>query len=317
LLKTYLLGFGRTYTLREGTLSAQPPYFKNIYHWFKRNVVEELATVRNAIVKTVPKEQAEPYHNFFLVCLSMTLRKVSNIAFHDNPYFIRAMVNAELEKHQPDVLEAFDSQVRDSVSRMREFSEACPKNVSARVLHADSTELPLDSSSVDLIVTSPPYGEESHTMSYSRFAKLSLLWLGYDQGTINRFTVKSLGGSTLYREVPHPLGSGTLEEVYEEVSKRDRKRAKEMFSYFWDYAKCLSQMHRALSPNKFCCIVIGDRTAARVPVSNERITVELAKQSGFEHERTFYREIPKKVLPRRDYKVDLINRESIIILQKV
>ena len=308
---------------REGRLNVVPPYFKNIYHWFKRDVAEELAIVRNAIDKIAPKDQVESYHNFFLVCFSMTLRRVSNIAVRDNPYFIRAMVNAELERHQPDVLEAFDSQVRNSVSMMKIFSEGCAKDVSAKVLLADSTELPLDSDSVDLIVTSPPYGEESHTMSYSRFAKLTLLWLGYDPNTINRFTKKSLGGSTLYiderayRARTIPLDSKTLINIYKKVSKTDQKRAREMFSYFWDYAKCLIQMHRVLSKNKFCCIVIGDRTVARVPISNEMITIELARKAGFEHKETYYREIPKKVLPRRDYKVDLINRESVIILQKV
>ena len=89
-----------------------------------------------------------------------------------------------------------------------------------------------------------------------------------------------------------------------------------MFSFFWDYKKCLDEIYRVLRPDSCACIVIGDRSALGLKISNGELTKELAELSGFSHEATYHREIPRKVLPRRDYKVDLINKEDIVILKK-
>ena len=89
-----------------------------------------------------------------------------------------------------------------------------------------------------------------------------------------------------------------------------------MFSFLWDYFKTLNEMFRVLSKGGYCCIVIGDRSAAGVVVSNGELTRELGSLAGFKHIHTYQRDIPKKVLPRRDYKVELINKENIVILQK-
>ena len=297
---------------RRGSYKAPIPYFKNIFHWFTKDVIEELAIVKQQIDSAFPPLSESRLRDFFQACFSMTIRKTSNIAFEDNPYFIRAMTAEDLMNHSPDVLATFEKQVANGVQRVKEFSALCPKNVKSSVLLADSRALPLDDTSVNLIVTSPPYGEESHTMSYSRFAKLSLLWMGMTSYEINRYVKKTLGGDIIE---PRPY-SKLLDNTVKAVSKKSKARAKEIFSFFWDYAKCLNQMFRVMAHGGYCCIVIGDRSAAGVTITNGDLTRELGKLSGFEPVQTYQREIPKKVLPRKDYKTELINRESIIIMRK-
>ena len=297
---------------RNGGYKTSVPYFTNIYHWFNKDVVEELAIVKEQLDSMYEYGNESHLGDFFRVCFSMTIRMTSNIDFEDNPYFIRALTEEEAKNHSRDVLATFEGQVRDGVERIRGFSEVCPKNVKARVLLADSRSLPLEDASVNLIVTSPPYGEESHTMSYSRFAKLSLLWMGMSSREINLYTKKTLGGGMT---PPRPY-SKLLDETIERVSEKSKTRAKEIFSFYWDYAKCLNQMFRVMVDGGYCCIVIGDRTASGVTVSNGELTKELGRLAGFEHVKTYERKIPKKVLPRKDYKVELINRESIIIMRK-
>ena len=251
-------------------------------------------------------------YDFLRVCFSMTVLKSSNIAFADNPYFARAKKGKALEKHSPNAVEIFEGRVHDCLNRMKEYFGVHPKDVSCKILQHDSRSMPLEDDSVDLVVTSPPYGEESHTMSYSRFSKLSLLWLGFASRDINRYATRSLGGiMTIFRDT-----SPTLNSLYHELARKSKQRAKEVFSFFWDYKKCIDEIYRVLRPGCYACIVIGDRSALGLRVANEELTRELAKLSGFHHEETFHREIPKKVLPRRDYKVDLINKEDIILLRK-
>jgi DNA modification methylase len=294
---------------KTGKHKVQAPYFTNIFHWFNRNVIEELSIVKEQIETSYPNGKLR---DFFNVCFSMTIRKTSNIAFDDNPYFIRAMTKEDLRNHAPDVFASFEKQIVGGVERMKEFHRLCPKEVKARVFLADSRSIPLEDGSVDLIVTSPPYGEESHTMSYSRFSKLSLLWMGMSSSELNRYSRKTLGGQIVF---PRPY-SDLLDASMKEVSKKSKARAREMFSFFWDYAKCLQEMFRVMKSGGHCCVVIGDRSVAGVAVSNGELTKQLGELYGFKHVQTYQREIPKKVLPRRDYKVELINRENIIILRK-
>jgi len=295
---------------RENKYKPEAFYFKNIYHWFSKDVVNDLLIIKESIEKA--RVHDESIQNLLGVCFSATLLKASNIAFADNPYFARAKTGKALEKHAPNVLEVFKKNAYDYLERMKVFQELVPKGVSAKVIEHDSRHMPLEDDSVDLIVTSPPYGEESHTMSYLRFAKLSLLWLGYSSRDVNKNTLRSLGGSlTVFREI-----SPNVNKLYHQIAEKEKRRAKEVFSFVWDYKKCIDEMYRVLRKDRFACIVIGDRSASGVKVSNRRITEELARLSGFSCKATYHRRIPKKVLPRSDYKVDLINEESLVILEK-
>lgn len=295
---------------RENKYKPSIFYFKNIYHWFKKDVINDLSVIKECIDSV--ETHGKAIHNFLRVCFSMTVLKTSNIAFADNPYFARAKTGEALERHSPNVLEIFEKRVQDCLNRMKEFYGVYPRNVSCEILQDDSRSMPLEDESVDLVVTSPPYGEESHTMSYSRFSKLSLRWLDFTSRDLNKYVAKSLGGiKTVFRDT-----SPTLDSLYNELAKKNKKRAKEVFSFFWDYKKCIDEIYRVLRPDCFACIIIGDRSALGVKVSNGELTEELAKLSGFYHEATYHREIPKKVLPRRDYKVDLINKEDIVLLKK-
>ena len=295
---------------RENKYKPSTVYFKNIYHWFKKDVINDLSLIKECIDEV--ETHSKSIYNFLRVCFSATVLKTSNIAFADNPYFARAKTGEALEKHSPNVLKIFEERVKDCLKRMKEFYGVHPRNVYCKILQRDSRSMPLEDDSVDLVVTSPPYGEESHTMAYSRFSKLSLLWLDFTSRDINRYAAKSLGGNiTAFRNV-----SPTLNLLYSKLAKKNKQRAKEVFSFFWDYKKCIDEIYRVLRPGCFACIVIGDRSALGLKVSNGELTEELAKLSGFYHEATYHREIPKKVLPRRDYKVDLINKEDILVLKK-
>jgi len=295
---------------REGTYNVKTYIFNNIFHWFKRDVADKLTIIKESIVDE--KYRNEDIFNLLQVCFSMTIRKASNIAFEDNPYFIRSKTGEDLKKHSPDVLKIFQEQVMDAVLRLNEFSKLCPNSVKCSVYETDARVLPLEDNSIDLIVTSPPYGEESHTMSYSRFAKLSLLWFGMTPSDLRYVERRTLGGN----EVPLRPLTENLDLQLNEISKKNEKRAKEVFSFIWSYKNCLKEMYRVLAPNSYIGIVIGDRSAAGVPVSNGIITKQLGELMGFKQVIAYQREIPKKVLPRRDYKVELINKEHIIIMKK-
>jgi len=104
---------------------------------------------------------------------------VSNI-YNPGDTFIKRLKKEKLEKYHPKVLETFKTVLLDSVKKVKAFSRMCSEEAEVNITFADARNLPISSNSIDLIVTSPPYGEERNTISYTRWTKLSSLWLGYE-----------------------------------------------------------------------------------------------------------------------------------------
>jgi len=285
----------------------EPPSFPNIKHWFKDYVIRDLSIIRRGIDEV---EDAD-VRNFLEVCFSITTLETSNIDQRSSR-FIRVLPKEELEKHRPKVLPYFRKKVLDSIRKAALFYQNS-YNTLVDVMQGDARRLPLSDRTVDLIVTSPPYGEERNTVAYSRWSKLMLYWLGYEQTRIKTLEKGSLGGVNK-RSFETP--SETANRVLEEVAKNDEKRAAEAAPFFFDYRKSLEELFRVLKLGGRCCIVIGNRSIKRLPVDMGIVTVELGKTVSFSHEKTYYRDIPKKLIPWTTPTGVTIFRENIVILSK-
>lgn len=140
-----------------------------------------------------------------------------------------------------------------------------------------------------------------------------LYWLGYEQARIKTLERGSLGGiSGKSLETP----SETANKILEEVATTNEKRSLEAARFFFDYHESLKELFRVLKPKGRCCIVIGNRSIGRRPVDMGIITVELGKIVGFAHEKTYYRDIPKKLIPWITPTGKTIFRENIVILRR-
>lgn len=300
-----------TIRLRNGLLSVEVPNekeFPNLKHWFKDYVINELAVIRRNI-EELPDTFAR---DFASVCFSLTVRKVSNI-YNPGDTFIKRLSPQKLEKHRPDVLKTFSEHTKQATALMKAFSRACFSDVDVNVTFADARNLPFSDDSFDLIVTSPPYGEERNTISYTRWSKLSSLWLGYESSFVRKIERVSLGG----RDEPSlQTPSQTLNEILDETARIDQELAKSAASFFRDYYGCLEQMYRVLKKGCFCCIVIGNRSLKRRRVPMDIVTKEFGEKIGFGHETTHYRKIPTKAIPWVCAKGETIAGENIIILKK-
>jgi hypothetical protein len=149
-----------------------------------------------------------------------------------------------------------------------------------------------------------------------RFAKLCLYWLGWKQNELKELEKRSLGANNEKNYIKN-LKSETLNDLLSSLeSKSQEKRAKEVISFFNDYYELMKKAYFWLKDDGNFCIVIGNRSAKRIPVLNDKITTELGNDIGFSHLKTYYRNIPYKFLPKHDDKTKLINAESIIILKK-
>lgn len=294
-------------------IDVDPPKIPNLNYWFKPQVARELTIIKRYLDEI---EDRDLYH-FFATCFSITVREASNLRL--NEYKIYRLPPEKLEKHDPNVFQIFVEHVEENIHRMADFYNLAPKDVICEVLFGDTRKIPLEDETVDLVVTSPPYGDSRTTVAYGQFSRFSSLWLGLNEDIVMKVDEISLGGGPRrIKELP----SETLHKIVEEISKRSEQRSRDVLWFFVDLYECLKQLYRVFKKGKsYCCFVVGNRTVKRVQIPTDRIIVEFGEYLGFKHEITIYRRIPTKRMPWENAPENIpgrtcqtIARESIIIL---
>jgi DNA modification methylase len=291
------------------------PAFFNINFWFKRNVIKDLSKMKVGIMKV----KDEDIRDFFLVCFSLTVRKVSNT--RQNEFKLYRIPQDKLEAFNPDAKKIFKDLVERNIGKMQDFYEHASRDVKTEVYLRDMrnrTELP--SNKFHLLVTSPPYGDSRTTVAYGQFSRLSMQWIGLSEDS--DVDKNSLGGiATNDLEVRAP--SGTLKNVIAEIAKQDQKRAGEVLSFYLDLNETLREINRLMRDKGVVCFVIGNRSVKGIRIPTDEILVELFYASGFRHIETIIRNIPNKTMPLQNSPTnikgkiqDTMHKENIVIVQK-
>jgi 16S rRNA G966 N2-methylase RsmD len=307
----------------RGKLQIEPPYFFNIDFWFKPKVKHELQIIRENI-NAIVEEHGESVEAFLKVCFSKTIRESSNIRSREFKLF--RIPKEELTRYNPNVYQIFKNNIEKGVKCMKEYYNACEKSEWARpkILDEDTrkkTSIPEES--VNLVVTSPPYGDSRTTVAYGQFSRLSMQWLDIDGRRSQSVDKRSLGGIRT-KTLSHNLESATLSTTLGKIASQDSERAKDVLSFFVDLDKCLGEISRVMMGNGRVCIVIGNRSVKGVRIPTDQIIIELAERHKLSHEKTYQRNIPLKRMPWENSpsnipgeKRETIHREHIIVLKKI
>lgn len=135
----------------------------------------DLALLRHAIEQVIPAETRD----FFLVAFAAKVREISNTRLDE--YKLYRIPESKLHAHTPRVFDIFWERVRRNLRGLEEFFQTRVPSTSVQVYERDlRQEIPIETATVDIIVTSPPYGDSQTTVAYGQFSRLVLQWLGYD-----------------------------------------------------------------------------------------------------------------------------------------
>jgi len=303
--------------------SIQKPNFHNIDYWFKPEVITDLGIIKKCIESmTIENQKLEDdLKDFFSVAFSETVRRVSNT--RNGEFKLYRMAEPALIKHMPNTFVEFEKKVKFNATQMALFNNEV-KNCDIKILNEDSrftTSIP--SNSVDIIVTSPPYGDSRTTVAYGQFSRLSLEWLGFDPKSVRQIDKISLGGIPT-KDLSHVLESPTFEEIFIEIQNIDPKRTKDVLSFYIDFNECVIEIDRVMKNGGFLCFVVGNRTVKGVKIPTDKIIVELFKsKNNYEHHKTIIRNIPSKRMPKKNSPTNVkgalkstMNEEYIVILEK-
>ncbi|MBU1051681.1 MAG: DNA methyltransferase [Nanoarchaeota archaeon] len=291
------------------------PDFKNIEFWFKPQVTERLATLKTAINKIKNKDVKD----FFLVAFSETVRNVSNT--RNGEFKLYRMAEKSLEKHNPWVFKEFEKIVLKNIHGMKEYNKARHKTKTTATLGSSMLDLPLKPQSINLIVTSPPYGDSRTTVAYGQFSRLALQWLDYED--VASLDNRLMGGKAS-KELEVKINSPTLKSIIKEIAEKDEKRAREVLSFYDDFDQCVDQLNKAMAKDGYVCFVVGNRTVKGVNIPTDKIMAEMFKaKADYEHITTHLRNIPNKRMPSLNSptnkvgeKVTTMCNEFIFVLRK-
>ena len=269
--------------------------------WFPQPQLWELCVIRDRIDDLEADwetDHAADLARFARVALSKTTRKTS---YQRNGEFKRyRLAEADRETHDPNVYDSFESELATNVEKMGEYAEVVDHDRSSEVFLADSrTAADIETNSVDIVITSPPYGDHTTTVAYGQFSKdpAIVAWRrSYDE--MQRVDKIGLGGAARKLEPLETLEqwSPALAATMETLRDKDG-RADDALEFFTDYYAVMEQVGRVLKPGHPVAWVVANRTMSRVNIPTHLITKELCERIGFEQHHLLAREIPTKTLP--------------------
>lgn len=257
--------------------------------------------------------------DFFNVALSEVVREVS---FTRNGEFKRFRMKEEkIKTFKPNVFGLFEAKVQRNLNGLKDF-EAIVPTIHAGIYDFNSTfgipNTVLREESVDIIVTSPPYGDSRTTVAYGQFSRWANEWFSFDNA--QNLDNLLMGGKRCKQELF--LTESIIREL-ELIRSLDTKRYFEVVSFLNDYWLSIQNVARTVRKGGIVCYVVGNRNVKGVQIPLDYFTAETFEKYGFHHIVTLVREIPNKRMPSKTSptnksgaKVDTMSNEYIVVLEK-
>lgn len=146
------------------------------------------------------------------------------------------------------------------------------------IKYCDAKNLDIPDSSIDLIITSPPYA--SNAIDYMRAHKFSLVWFGYPIDELSQMRSKYIGGESLQDMILEEM-PGYVSNIISNISKIDAKKSLTLHRYYSEIKQTLKEMFRVLKPNKSAIVVVGNSIMRNVDTEIGKCIAEIGKKIGF------------------------------------
>lgn len=329
--------------VREASKSSQSCDldFPGINKWFTQRTKTELYRLRAAITS----ERNGDIRRFLWVSLAETVRLTSNS--RTSTFKLHLYSNDVMAQRDPEPINIFEDVARthsrlledqaiqlskrDLLDRRRYI-----KNVSL-ILGDVKEKLPgLDTLRADVLMTSPPYGDNQTTVPYGQHSYLPLKWIfpsdlpqtvkgDYDRLVRDAYIIDhlSLGGSRVGADKVEAAMADRSESLSKmiEIMRAQENQAlrRKLITYARDLDESLSVIIERLRPGAFMFWTLGERRVGGSPIPLTEIVRELLEQRGVSHVHTLSRQIPAnaKRMALRNDRGATMRAESILVMRKL
>lgn len=298
----------------NGNTNSDLEHITNIDFWYSKENTSEL----NFLTETI-NTFSENIKDFFLLALSECVREVS---YTRNGEFKRyRMPKEKISSFKPNTFKLFIDKLKRNKKGLIQFNKK--QNNSTAVVSSFNTVFGIPSEqikegSVDLVVTSPPYGDSRTTVAYGQFSRWANEWFKFENAkTLDKFL---MGGSKIKE---FTLQTSSISKELKLIKEADEKRYYEVLSFLDDYYNSICNVSKAIRIGGRICYVVGNRNVKSVQIPLDYFTIETFERNGFKHIDTFVRSIPNKRMPnktsptnKKGANVTTMVNEFIIVMEK-
>lgn len=303
--------------------------------WFSDSTVTQLFRLQQSIEKIKNIKQK----NFFLLCLSNLIRKVSYadptiaVPVHLNPNRFaegserRETATFRLETLKAvDVYDKFEGICRLNIERINSLKGVKKINM-AEVVSNDARHLTkhltdeevIPDNTVDLILTSPPY---AGAQKYIRASRLNLFWMGMtDAAEIRNIDGKNIGREDYHKkeyDKKYTTSIDAADRVLEELyCKGKKERACIVGNYLNEMKVALDESYRVLKPGGHMIIIIGNNTVCGLSFNTQDYLTSYLQSKGMKLKFKLIDDIKSYgLMTKRNKTANTITSEWVLVLKK-
>lgn len=308
--------------------------FFGINKWFNRQNQIELAIIRRAI-RVEPRRWAR---RIFWLTLSSTVRAVCHS--RSSTYKLHMKADKDLAVYQ-SAITIFKTELQKNIDIIAEQRQLLSEKQLLNKVGFYNRNITVSGINVikdrhlkhpqfDLLVSSPPYGDNQTTVPYGQYSYLPLRWIdaididsNLDEILFtnqNAIDYHSLGGSLQSSqskiESLYHL-STTFSSCIEQINKIDSHKVKKIASFFYDLNQSLTTIAQAMKVGGYFIWTVGNRRVANIEIPLDQIMRELLEKKACQFVYRIEREIPSKRMASKNNLVNTITRETILIMRKL
>ena len=307
--------------------------FPGLNKWFCPVAIKELSRIRRAI-----RLVGHPWCRRVLwTGLAETVRLTSKSRTSTFKLHVRSA--DDLASRNVSPLQTFEAVMGDIRDRLREEARALREeghlstngyyrgDVTVRL--CDSTASNRSAGEHDLLVTSPPYGDNTSTVPYGQYSYLPLQWIDLEDidedadadclRTAYEIDRRSLGGRrrNALRQVKELVEvSPSLKKTLCRLEELPPDRRSRVAAFVRDLNASLDAATAALRAKGYMIWTIGNRCIGGEPVPTDGILEELLSAKGIYQVARVDRKIPNKRMATRNSIASTMRGEAILVFRK-
>lgn len=310
-----------TYRIDANRKRALDHDFPGRDKWFRGDVVRDLCRLRRCIREI----HDLPLRRLLWTCLGETIRVSSNSRTSTFKLHIRTQLD---QCRRIDAIATFLAVLKRATRLLRgEADQFKPDRIPAN-LHLGDVRAFTEKNIVDLLVSSPPYGDNATTVPYGQFSYLELQWIDRDDihenaddavRNTHALDTCSLGGRTRdalslageLRDRSPTLGA-FLDRLIGVKADEGRRR---VLAFYSDLSVALSRCVAMVKPGGHMVWTVGNRRVRGVEVPMDSILSELLEAEGCSHVVHLKRVIPSKRMAEKNSVSETMKSETVVVVR--